>query len=202
MLPIPNTVSANPDESLMTYGSCILIIPRGTMADNVVWKYIYDEQPGLGWNVKTEFNDTSWLEGKTPIGPARYFVRTNVSSREICLRKIFRVTGMPRKAFLNIAVYGDIDVWLNGRKILSSIDTLHRVFYWNYRLNITEHLKEDDDNLLAVYIKKGGRETYFDCELLFEKKTLKKCQNLFQCKKLSVIPSKVAWQIFSTVLQY
>jgi prenyltransferase beta subunit len=77
---------------------------------------------------------------------------------------------MPRKALLNIAVYGDIDVWLNGRKILSSIDTLHRVFYWNYRLNITEHLKEDDDNLLAVYIKKGGRETYFDCELLFEKK--------------------------------
>ncbi|MGQ9479703.1 MAG: hypothetical protein ACUVQ0_06825 [Thermoproteota archaeon] len=64
-LPAPNIVSVKPDEtSPMTYDSCIIVIPKGTMADNVVWKYIYDTPPTLGWNVKPEFNDTLWLEGK------------------------------------------------------------------------------------------------------------------------------------------
>ncbi|MEM3029484.1 MAG: hypothetical protein QXW09_05060 [Thermoproteota archaeon] len=134
------------------------------MADNVVWKYVNSTQSECGWNVNLEYDDADWLEGKTPIGPSRYFVRTNVSLREICLRKTFQVQDVPRNAFLNIAVYGSIDVWINGVKVLSSTDSLQDAFYWNYRLNITEHLK-DGENLLAIRIKNNAGEAYFDCEL-------------------------------------
>ncbi|MEM2608636.1 MAG: prenyltransferase/squalene oxidase repeat-containing protein [Thermoproteota archaeon] len=171
ILPVPHTVSANQDEKDQKAYGCITVIPRGTITDNVVWKYVKDTQPECGWNVGLRYDDANWLEGTSPIGSPRYFVRTNISSREIFLRKIFRINKMPKNAIFNIAVYGSIDVWINGRKVLSGINALHKPTYWNYRLNATEYL-EEGENLLAVHIQSVVSEVYFDCELLLEEKSL------------------------------
>lgn len=172
MLSFPRIISANSDEaSLMTYGSYIFIIPRGTISDNVIWKYVGDVRPECGWNIDPKFDDTNWIEGKSPIGPSRYFVRTEVYLREMYIRKTFRIMTIPKNAILNMAVCGDIDLWINGKRVLNGIDKLHKPVYWNYKLNITDFLKEGE-NLLAARVKSAWGEVYFDCELLLEERSL------------------------------
>jgi len=161
------------------YTSYVIIIPRGLMDGNVVWKYICDSQPPYGWNVYVEFDDSGWLSGETPIGsdpynnPSSIFVRTKVSFRDIYLRKIFRVENIPSSAILSIASDDGVEVWINGRKVLSDPDSIHGAFYWNYRLmNISDYLNVGKNSLAIRVRNAGGGACFFDSEIIFELKSL------------------------------
>ncbi|MEM1554724.1 MAG: prenyltransferase/squalene oxidase repeat-containing protein [Thermoproteota archaeon] len=152
-----------------TYVSGNVIIPRGGMSDRVNVKYLCDTNPANGWNTDLRFNDANWLEGRTPIGIGEdRFIRTKLPFNDLYVRKIFLIDKICRNAILSIASDDGADVWINGKKILNDLNSVHGPGYWNYRLNITDHLKMGE-NLLAVHVKNSaGGPCYFDFELLLQ----------------------------------
>jgi prenyltransferase beta subunit len=147
-----------------------IILLRGGISSQSTVKYLYNANPDQGWNTDLKFNDANWFDGRTPIGSGPWFVRTELSFNDIYVRKIFSIDKIPRNAFLSIASDDGVEVWVNGKKVLSDLKR-HMPSYWNYRLNITDQVRIGK-NLLAIHVNNIEGACYFDFELIFQENNL------------------------------
>jgi prenyltransferase beta subunit len=165
------------EQKPLPYVSNVIVIPRGLMVDNVVWRYIYDSMPSYGWNFDIRFDDSAWFSGQTPIGwdpfePPRIFIKTKLYFVDIYLRKVFWVENIPPGSSISIASDDGAEVWINGRKVLNGLNSTHGAIYWNYRvINISSYLNIGE-NLIAVHVRNFGGICFFDSELVLELKSL------------------------------
>lgn len=148
-----------------------IIIPRGGMSNQVSVKYLHDTDPAHGWNIDLRFNDTNWLNGKIPIG-SFWFVRTELPFNDLYIRKKFSIDRIPRNAILSISSSDGTDIWINGMRALSDLNSSHDAFYWNYRINATNFLRIKE-NLLAIHVKNIHGACFLDFELVFQDKNFK-----------------------------
>jgi len=147
-----------------------IIILRGGISSQNTVKYLYNADPDQGWNTDLKFNDANWFDGKTPIGSGPWFVRTELSFNDLYVRKIFSINKIPRNALLSIASDDGVEVWVNGKKVLSDLKW-HMPSYWNYRLNISDQVRIGE-NLLAIHVNNIEGACYFDFELIFQESSL------------------------------
>jgi len=164
-------VAASPKPLMI--GGVFILVPRGISKDNVYWRYIYNKTPRRGWNKDINFDDSNWLEGRTPIGEGWWlFSRTCVKFRDLYVRKIIEYGNHTGRVILCIASDDGVEVWVNGYNVLNKIDKMHGSYYWNYKIDITECLKLGK-NLIAIHVRNYVGPCYFDSEIIIKTMSLR-----------------------------
>jgi len=142
-------------------------IPIGAVQDGDLCRpYQYTtEKPANGW-INTEFDDTKWMNGRSPFGNEIDGVRTSWKSKDIYLRNTFQYDGQPlNTAGLVIRYDEDTEVYINGVQVAE-----FHGFIGNYQLKfITDRLRsilKPGKNTIALHTHQSFGGQYIDVALL------------------------------------
>ncbi len=139
-------------------------IPCGKNYD-VEWKYTTIHPIGNWTNLN--YNDANWTKCKFPIGDT-WGIKSylNLDGGSAYFRKIFYVNSTLNSVFtLYIASDDGVDVWINDVMVLNDSASLHGYIYWNYKLDVTNYIR-DGLNVIAIYLAdKGKGSNYLDIQL-------------------------------------
>ena len=130
------------------------------------WAYKL-EKPPKAWN-HPEFNDVRWARGPGGFGtrgtPGAE-IGTEWRTKDIWLRRTFRVMTVPPTLSLDVHHDEDVEIYLNGRLIYEA--TGHTTQYERVDLGskAAQHLQQGD-NLLAVHCRQTGGGQYIDVRLV------------------------------------
>lgn len=142
-----------------------------------VFKYYVTNSPAPfdGTFYAPDFNDSSWLEGATPIGDSTQYasVCTDVPFSDptyIYVRKHFQIDGIPTYATIYVAFAGGAKCWVNGHLIFDRLDRQRGAYYWTYVRYVDADYLVNGDNVLACVIKdqhtgRFDEKDYFDVAL-------------------------------------
>ena len=144
----------------------------GETHDAETWAYTtHQESPN--W-LKPDFDDSSW-----PRGPAGFGTKgtpgakigTVWNTKNIYLRRKFRLTEVPKRLTLNLHHDEDVTVFINGRKVYSAEGFLRDYERVTLDEKATAAVKPGD-NVMCVHCKQTGGGQYIDVQVAEEIKTL------------------------------
>ena len=144
------------------------VIPDATRGKGVVWEFSFDK-PEDNW-FEIAFDDSKWRKGRGGFGSPETpgaKVRTPWHSKEIWLRRDFRLDVIPGKLTLKIHHDEDAEVYLNGKLIKEF--TGHRKNYAEF--DITKEcldVFQTGRNTLAIYCKQTSGGQYIDAGLVVD----------------------------------
>ena len=172
--------------------SDISIKANTLVAKGSSWKYFKGKReastPRMAWR-KADFNDSTWLTGRTPIGYGENFIKTNLNDMRngytsVYFRKKFTLKDAKKIGSLNLALQFDdgFNIWINGRHVAdSNLSTKEPRFGTNASSAIENHdyvefdlaapggYLVDGENIVAIQAhnaSKGGSSDFFiDVEL-------------------------------------
>ncbi len=144
------------------------VVPDATRGKGVVWEFTFNK-PSDNW-FEIAFDDSKWRKGRSGFGspgtPGAK-VRTPWHSKEIWLRRDFRLDTIPSKLTLKIHHDEDADVYLNGKLIRSFKG--HRSNYAEF--DVTKEcfdVLQTGRNTLAIQCKQTGGGQYIDAGLVVD----------------------------------
>ncbi|MGC3972260.1 MAG: DUF1553 domain-containing protein [Pirellulales bacterium] len=126
------------------------------------WAY-RTQKPAKDWT-QPHFDDTNWRHGPAGFGtrgtPGAE-IGTEWKSKDIWLRRTFRLATLPTTFALDVHHDEDVEIYLNGRRVFQA--TGHTTKYERVDLGAegAKHLKLGE-NLLAVHCKQTGGGQYID----------------------------------------
>jgi hypothetical protein len=139
------------------------------------WKYTFAD-PGQGWE-KPDFDETQWKEGLSGFGhdpgslPYQQAkgIRTEWTSSDIWLRKVFDVPDTVSQAYLTFSHDEDMDVYINGVPVLS-----RKGYITDYEVQQLsgEQLKcfQAGENVLVVHCHQTDGGQFIDVGLTYRAK--------------------------------
>ena len=163
------------------------LIRKGSM-----WKYLKGKKeastPRSAWR-KSEFNETSWLNGSAPIGYGEGFMKKTLGDMRnnytsVFFRKKFSITDTKKIGSLLLSIQFDdgFNAWINGRHIASSNmstkeprfnsnanSAIEELNFVDFDLSSPAGYLVEGENVLAIQVHNasigGSSDFFFDSEL-------------------------------------
>lgn len=138
-------------------------------SDEVAYECKYTETaPGADWAIST-FNDNDWKNGVAPFGNDMSKAKTNWDSRDIWVRRKFNLDNTDiNKLFLKVQYDDDVEVYLNGVKILD-----RKGWIGDFKMipiNEFKGLLKTGENILAMHGTNVEYGSWLDAGLIDELK--------------------------------
>ncbi len=140
-----------------------------------------ESEPGDDW-MKPNFNDASWKTGTAPFGNSGGAGKTAWDSKDIWIRRTFKVTDVnDKQLFLKIQHDDNCEAYLNGEKVYDVQHVINKIAYQP----INEKLKKGT-NVLAIHVVNTGGNAWLDAGLSTEK-VAKTNSSIEKAKQTSVV---------------
>ena len=140
------------------------------------WKFIAAAGvEGDDW-LKTEYDDSKWAAGKTPLGygetslAEKKGTTIDLKGQPVLFRRKFsvdqQVIESKSKLKLQVASDDSATVWINGRQV-DKEDVDHEPLYWNRTVEVAAGILKKDGNVIAARVnnKEGSSDIFLDLRL-------------------------------------
>ena len=130
---------------------------------------------GDDW-LKTEYDDSKWAAGKTPLGygetslAEKKGTTIDLKGQPVLFRRKFsvdqKVIDSKSKFKLQVASDDSATVWINGQQV-DKEDIDHEPLYWNRTVEVAAGILKKDGNVIAARVnnKEGSSDIFLDLHL-------------------------------------
>lgn len=165
---IKAATSENPDLKLTTTEDQPRDAVRDSIKSGQTWRHT-ESNPGENW-FQIAFDDSKWKASEGGFGTRGTpgsVVRTEWRSKDIWLRKDFRLASIPKKLTLKIHHDEDAEVYLNGKQIASLSGYVTKYQELDVTPKATDVI-QTGRNTLAIHCRQTGGGQYIDAGLYVE----------------------------------
>ena len=161
-------------------------------ADEENYTCLYTETtPVRDW-INSSFNDKDWKTGIAPFGTYKDVSKTPWLSKEIWMRRTFKVPSLnDNPLYLKIQYDDDVEAYLNGKLIFSTTGSTNKLEYILLD-KASKDLLVKGNNTLAVHCTNTGGESWLDAGIVDEV-TQKDNMQVAQQKSVTILPTKTIY---------